>query len=88
MSEKNYARLAVIHNAMAPKIVRDVIRPTIEAGGDYTDVLVVLESVIVGTVLTATKLGGDETIIHTLFEGVRQRLAEARLAPIKTEGTA
>jgi hypothetical protein len=44
------------------------------------------ESVVTGVMLVA--LGGDDKVLPTLIAGVEQRLAQARLAPIKPEGRA
>ena len=37
---------AQIHNRNAAAIVQQIIKPTLDAGGEMTDVLVLLESVI------------------------------------------
>lgn len=77
-----------IHNATAGEIVKQIVRPTIEAGGQMTDVLVLLESVVVGVALVAIKLGGDEIVLDQVLAGARKRLAEQRLGPIVTAGQA
>lgn len=77
-----------VHNASAGDIVRQIVRQTLAAGGEMTDVMVLLESVVTGVMLVAVKLGGDDKVLPTLVAGVEQRLAEARLAPIKPEGRA
>jgi len=77
---------ADIHNSEAGKIVASIVRPPLEAGGSATDVLVLLESVIVGVALTVIKLGGDEKVLDVVVERARERLAELRLKGIKTEG--
>jgi hypothetical protein len=71
-----------IHNETAGAIVAQIVRPTLDAGGQMTDVLVLLESVVTGVMLVAVKLGGDEIVLDTLIEGVRKRMAETRLGPI------
>lgn len=77
-----------IHNRDAGDIVKDIVRPTLEAGGQMTEVLVLLESVVVGVVMVAVKLGGDEIVLDKLVEGVKKRLAEERLGGIETKGKA
>jgi hypothetical protein len=52
-----------IHNRDVGEIVRAIIKPTLDAGGEFTDVLVMLESVILGVMLFAVKTGGDELVL-------------------------
>lgn len=77
----------VVHNTMAGALVRGIVRPVLDSGGGPEDVCVLLESVVVGVVLTIVKLGGDEAVADVLFDRVRVRLAEIRLSDIPTEGT-
>lgn len=77
-----------IHNRDAGDIVKDIVRPTLEAGGQMTEVLVLLESVVVGVVLMAVKLGGEEIVLDQVIDGARKRLAEQRLGGIETKGKA
>ena len=73
-------------NRLAGQIVASIVKPPLEAGGNETDVLVLLESVIVGTVLTIVKLGGDERVLDAVIERARERLAEIRLDGIEPKG--
>lgn len=75
-----------IHNRIAGEIVKQIVRPPLEAGGEFTDVLVVLESVILGVMLVGVKLGGDEIVLDKVMEGVKARLAEQRLGGIEPAG--
>lgn len=77
-----------IHNRIAGEIVKAIVKPPLEAGGSYTDVLVVLESVILGVMLVAVKLGGDGKVLDLVVERVKERLAEQRLSGIKPAGLA
>lgn len=77
-----------LHNALAGQIVASIVRPPMEAGGSFEDVLILTESVILGVILTVVKLGGDEIVLDTVIERVKQRLAENRLKDIDTKGTA
>lgn len=77
-----------VHNQVAGDIVRQIVKPTLEAGGEMTDVLVLLESVVLGVMFVAVKLGGDEVVLDKLVEGVKRRMAEQRLGPIETKGSA
>lgn len=79
---------AAIHNRTAGEIVKQIVRPTLEAGGQMTDVLVLLESVVLGVILVAVKLGGDEIVLDQVVAGAKARLAEQRLGPIETKGQA
>jgi hypothetical protein len=49
-----------IHNRIVGEIVKAIVKPPMDAGGQFTDVLVILESVILGVMLVAVKLGGDD----------------------------
>ncbi len=77
-----------IHNETAGDIVKQIVKPTLEAGGEFTDVLVLLESVVVGVVMMAVKLGGDEIVLDQVIAGAKARLAEQRLGGIEPQGKA
>ncbi len=77
-----------IHNRDAGRIVREIVAPTMEAGGDMKDVLVLLESVVTGVLTITVKLGGDNTVLDVFVEGVRARMAQIRLGSIKPVGGA
>lgn len=38
-----------LHNRLAGEIVKSIVMPPLEAGGDFKDVMVLLESVIAGS---------------------------------------
>ena len=61
---------AQIHNRNAAAIVQQIIKPTLDAGGEMTDVLVLLESVILGVMFVSVKLGGDEIVLDQVVAGV------------------
>jgi hypothetical protein len=77
-----------IHNRIAPEIVKSIVRPPLDAGGSMTDLLILLESVILGVVLMGVKLGGDDKVLDLVVERVKERLAEQRLGKIETSGSA
>lgn len=77
-----------IHNRMAGQIVASIVKPPLEAGGSFTSVLVLLESVILGVMLVGVKLGGDEKVLDEVVKHVKERLAEQRLGKIDTAGSA
>jgi hypothetical protein len=77
-----------LHNRLAGQIVASIVKPPLEAGGDITAVLVLLESVILGVVLMCVKLGGDEIVIDEVMDAVKKRLAKERLGNIDTPGHA
>jgi len=76
-----------IHNRTAGDIVRSIIQPSLDAGGKFEDVLVILESVILGVILVGVKLGGDDKVLDEVVLHVKERLAKARLARIESSGT-
>jgi len=75
-----------IHNRDAGRIVTEIVKPTLDAGGEMTDVLVLLESVVTGVLSIAVKLGGDNDVLDIFIAGVRQRMAEIRLGNIDLPG--
>ena len=77
-----------LHNQLAGKIVASIVKPPLDNGGGTADVLVLLESVITGVVLAVTKLGGDEIVLDTITESVKERLAKDRLGDRVTAGEA
>ena len=79
---------AEIHNRDAGAIVRQIVKPTLDAGGSMTQVLVLLESVVTGVLTVAVKLGGDNVVLDTLIEGARARMADIRLTDIPPKGSA
>jgi hypothetical protein len=72
--------IRAIHNEAAGRIVIEIVRPTIAAGGGPEDVLILLESVVTGVLTLVAKLGGDDRVLDVLVEGVRDRMAEIRLS--------
>lgn len=79
---------AELHNEIAGQIVASIVKPPIEAGGDFVDVLVLLESVIMGVMLATARLGGDELLLDKVVERVKERLAEQRLGGMEMAGRA
>lgn len=81
-----------LHNRIVGEIVRSIVVPPLEAGGDYKSVLIVLESVVAGVLLAMVKLGGDNIVLDVLMEGVKARveeiMARRRLGPLPPAGTA
>ncbi|ADH91756.1 hypothetical protein Snov_4500 [Ancylobacter novellus DSM 506] len=81
-----------IHNATAGPIVAAIVKPTLKAGGSMTEVLVLLESVIAGTIVTVARMGGDEIVLDAVIDEVRDRsremLAKMRLGNVEPGGSA
>lgn len=69
----------LLHNDIAGKIVASIVRPPIEAGGSFVDVMILTESVLVGVALACIKLGGDNTVLDVTMKAAKERLAEIRL---------
>lgn len=87
-SNPNNDQQTEIHNKIVGDIVRSIVKPPLDAGGSYTDVMVVLESVVVGVVLMGVRLGGDEKVLDAMMAAAKIRLAEMRLKDIETKGKA
>lgn len=79
--------MADLHNKLAGKIVADIVKPVIEAGGTSSDYLVLLESVVVGVMLTmppgADGKDGDLARCLILCRAAAHRCAEIRAAKAK-----
>jgi len=78
--------LSGLHNKLAGDIVASIVRPVMDAGGDFADVLVLFESVTVGVMLAGIKLGGDNITLDTVMAGAKERLATIRLEDLDTQG--
>ena len=63
-----------IHNRDVGGIVKAIIKPTLDAGGSYSDVMVILESVIAGVLLFGIKHEGREPVLDLLIQHVRDDL--------------
>ena len=72
------SQLSDLHNELAPTIVRQIVKPTLEAGGSFKDVLVLLESVIAGTIGVVGNGGGDAQLIDAVAEASKERVVSMR----------
>lgn len=77
-----------LHNDLAGKIIASIVKPVLDNGGQMTDVLILLESVVVGVSLVAIKFGGDEKVLDVVMERAKERLAAIRLGDVEPGGTA
>lgn len=69
---------SAVHNEIVGDIVRSIVTPPIAAGGTMSQVMVVLESVVLGVLLVAAKEGSAEILFDQLIASVRGRLADDR----------
>lgn len=76
---KDTEKLSETHNKLAGPIITAIITPIVKAGGNYEDVIILLETIIAGTILFISKPGGEGIIWDTLHDGVRERLDELRV---------
>lgn len=76
------------HNEIVESVVNAIVRPVLVSGGHPAEIMVILESTIVGCLLLIMRFGGDETAIDALMTGVRGRLAEIRFQDAKPVGSA
>jgi hypothetical protein len=81
-------KVVEIHDRHAGEIVKRIVRLTLDAGGDITDVLALLESVVTGVLTVAVKRGGDQPVLDVFIEGVHQRMAQVTLGNLPTQGRA
>lgn len=66
------------HNQAAGEIVKQLVSGVAEAGGDYTAIMALLESVAAGVILFLVKEEGDIPTTNLLAEGVKVRLKMLR----------
>jgi len=76
-----------LHNRVAKRVVAEIIEETRAAGGSYSDLLVISESVLVGVVVECFRLGHDSKVIDLVFTAAKTRLANVRLKDVRAEGT-
>jgi hypothetical protein len=76
-----------LHNRVARQIVSQILNVPIAAGGSISDVLVILESVLVGVVVECFKLGHDGKVIDLIFTAAKARLAKVRLEDLEAKGS-
>jgi hypothetical protein len=77
-----------LHNQLAGEIVKSIIRPVLDSGGRMSDVLVLLESVVLGVMLVAIKCEYSEAALDVVVERVKKRIADLHLAEIEPAGRA
>lgn len=76
--------MAELHNRLAGKIVADIVKPVIEAGGTSSDYLVLLESIVVGVMLTIPSRADDDLArCLALCRAAAHRCAGIRAAKLK-----
>jgi hypothetical protein len=76
-----------LHNRLAKRVVAEIIEETRAAGGSYSDLLVISESVLVGLIVECFRLGHDSKVIDLVFTAAKARLANVRLKDVRAEGT-
>jgi hypothetical protein len=75
-----------LHNRVAKQIVAEILNETRAAGGSYSDLLLICESVLVGVVVECFRLGHDAKVLDLLFTAAKARLAKVRLADLEAKG--
>lgn len=75
------------HNRIAMEVFKQITEP-LTSGGRFTDVLVILESVMVGVIFAGVKMGGDEAVLDEVVLHVKERMAAIRLRGAMPEGSA
>jgi hypothetical protein len=77
---------AQLHNRVAKQIVAQILSETRTAGGSYSDLLVICESVLVGVVTKCFRLGHDAKVLDLLVATAKARLAKIRLEHLEPKG--
>lgn len=84
--------IADAHNDALHPIISQIVKSQMEAGGDFASILVLLESVVAGTILVLGKMhdAKDEfydASVDAIYTGLKKRIAELRLAESKAAGS-
>ena len=66
-----------LHNRVARQVAAQIINETKAAGGSYSDLLVICESVLVGVVVGCFRLGDDSEVIDLVFTAAKHRCESA-----------
>jgi hypothetical protein len=77
-------KIAEMHNKIAGEIVASIVKPMVDIGGNGSDILLLLESVIVGTLLMTTKPEADGKILSLVLKRAELRVTETR-AKVKSD---
>lgn len=72
------SRVSDHHNKAAGEIVRRIVADTEAAGGDFRDVMVLLESVAAGVIMVLVREEGDDPTVDLLAEGLKKRIKDLR----------
>ncbi len=65
-------------NDVAVSAYELLVKRTIGRGMAPADALIALEGTVMGVILAIAKEGGEQVVLDTMVQGVRQRLIEAR----------
>jgi hypothetical protein len=67
-----------VHNEVAGEMLKKIVTKPIEAGGDLTDSVIILESLILGVMLLAARKGWEvNALMEELDKRVKQRMVLA-----------
>ena len=76
-----------LHNRVARQVVAQIINETKAAGGSYSDLLVICESVLVGVIVECFRLGHDSKVIDLVFTASPRRVSPKwRLEDLRSRG--
>lgn len=70
-----------LHNQIAPEVVNAILSPMTEFGGDPSDVMVLIETIVAACILGMCRgdLEKTKTILDCLRDGVARRCEEMKL---------
>ena len=69
-----------LHNELVAEILPRIVKPILAAGGGPGEVLVVIESLLVGIVLFAGNGVANPALVQAVADGAKARLAGGYLA--------
>lgn len=79
--------VAEVHRSIGPLMVDNIVQSVRLAGGDAYDVLVLLEAVTAGVLLSMNVIGNDD-VADALHRGIKRRLSDLRLIQQTPSGSA
>lgn len=82
------AYTAETHNELSLKFIMDILGDALKRGATPQEIMVLVESCVLGAYLALVKLGGDDKVLDVMVANIRRRLAEERLTSLQTEGKA
>jgi hypothetical protein len=74
-----------LHNRLVLKITKQIIETPLKSGGDYADVILILESIAVGVFLVGKNMGyGEQATMDEFVSQLKERISNPK-EPVSQE---